>query len=154
MGSKRIDVTKATVVSTIQIDADPDDIFKYLSHLKYHTLWNPHLRKISANHRLKLGSTYNTESLILNIRLPARNTVTKFSESNELEIENTIGTLRWKINFKLKPNGGTVLVICSGEVSAERKSFVFTAPILKQLARREMQTDLQSLKIAVEHNLT
>lgn len=145
---------KTTIVSRIQISADQKVVFEYLSHLKYHTLWNPHLRKISSGQRLKLGSRYTTESFILNIRLPAHNTVTKFSEPNEMEIENTVGVLNWRINYKLKPNGKSVLVVCSSIVSTESKGFVFTAPILKQLARRELQTDLQSLKIAVENKLT
>ncbi|HSW80567.1 MAG TPA: SRPBCC family protein [Candidatus Saccharimonadales bacterium] len=145
---------KTTVVSRIQIAADQEVVFEYLSHLKYHTLWNPHIRKISSKRKLKLGSKYKTESFILGIHLPASNTVTILEEPSELEVENIVGVLNWRVNFKLKKNGGTVLVICSSVVSTNSKGFIFTAPILKQLARRELQTDLQSLKIAVENKLT
>jgi hypothetical protein len=43
--------------------------------------------------------------------------------------------------------------VCATTVSSDNKAFAFAAPVLKALARRELQTDMQALKLAVEHHL-
>jgi hypothetical protein len=124
-----------------------------LTDLKRHYLWNPPLQSISSTDRLHLGSVYQTTSLVLGVRISSSNLVTKLSPSKELEIENNTGTVHYRVHFQLRDKGESTLVTCSTTVSSDSGAFAFTAPILKLLARRELQTDMQALKIAVENQL-
>ncbi len=145
---------KTSVSTQITIKKSNHKVFTYLTDLHYVHLWNPQLRKVSDKKILKLGSSYTSESEILGVKISAINVITKFHEGNELQIENETGTVAYIANFKLKsvsPDETTVML--STTVSSSSKAFAFTLPVLKVLARRELQTDLQALKIAVEHEL-
>ncbi len=145
---------KATITTRVSIGANQDLVFKYLTDLRYHYLWNPQIRSISSRGKLKLGSSYDTESIILGINIHATNRVVVFEPPNEIQIENITGTVQYQANFRLKSyESAFTLVICTTTVSTDNKAFVFTAPIMKQLARRELQTDLQALKLAIENRL-
>lgn len=61
--------------------------------------------------------------------------------------------MHYVANFRLQGRGDSTLVTCSTTVTAASAAFAFTAPILKRLARRELQTDMQALKLAVENGL-
>lgn len=145
---------QATIVSRIRIAADQGSVFEYLSNLKLHTLWNPHLRRVSSSRKLRLGSTYKTDSMVLNIKLPAINKVTKFDNPSEIEFTNKTGTFHWRVNYRTTPKNGELLVVCTTTVSTDSKAYVFTIPILKRLARYELQSDMRALKVAVENGLT
>jgi hypothetical protein len=126
----------------------------YLSHLKYVQLWNPQVRSVSSRKQLKLGSTYETESSFLGMTIRASNHVTAFISDQEFQVENATGTIQYVVHFKISnKDQDSVILTSSTTVSSESKAFVFTKPILKSLVRRELQTDLQSLKLAVEHKL-
>lgn len=144
---------QATVVSRIHITADQQVVFEYLSNPKLHSLWNPHLRRITAKKKLQLGSTYTTDSMVLNIKLPAKIVVTKYDEPCEIEFTNNSGTFRWRVNYRAKPNGGESLVVCTTTVTTDSKAHIFTIPVMKRLARHELQADMRALKIAAEHRM-
>lgn len=144
---------KATFITRVRIAADQDLVFEYLTHLKYHQLWNPQTRKVSSKSRLQLGSTFNTTLVILGIKIHARNVVTVLSEPREFEIKNVTGTVHYVSNIKLRKWLGKTLVISTTTVSTDSKAFVFTMPTMKRLARRELKTDMQALKVAVENRL-
>ncbi len=122
----------------------------YLKEVKSHPLWNPHLNSVSPQRTLKLGSTYTSESTLLGIKVTAINTVTKFSKDRELEVKNDTGILHYTANYKLTPKGDHTLVICFTEVMSDKDAFMLAAPMLKMLARREIQTDLHLLRKVVE----
>jgi hypothetical protein len=140
-------------VTRVSIAAQPAAIFEYLTDLKRHYLWNPQLQNISSTEALRLGSVYQTSSMVLGVKIASTNTVTRFSPLRELEIENNTGTVHYRAHFRLQPDGERTSIICSTTVSSKSGAFAFTAPILRRLARRELQTDMQALKIAVEHGL-
>jgi hypothetical protein len=144
---------KATITTRVGIAANRTLVFEYLTNLKYHYLWNPHLRNISEHGALKLGSTYNSVSLILGIKIQGLNKVTKFEPLNELEIQNNIGAVHYRARYQITDKDKKTLVTCTTTVSTNGSAFVFTVPILKTLARRELQTDLQALKVAIENRL-
>lgn len=146
---------QATVATKLTIAASPAEVFEYLADLKYHYLWNPQVRTISTNEKLKLGMQYNTESTVLGATIKATNTVKVFNPPSELVLENPLGNVCYTAKFKLTPqaNGKKTAVQLSVKVSTNHKAYVFTAPVLKQLALRELRTDLQALKVAVENSL-
>jgi carbon monoxide dehydrogenase subunit G len=144
---------QATVKTQIVIRAEPTKIFKYLADLKCHHFWNPQVQSFSSTEALKLGSKYQTESQILGVKIKSNNEVTKFVRDKEIEISNAGGTVKYRANFKLQPKNGGTSVVCATTVSTEGEAFAFAKPVLKLLARRELQSDLQALKLAVEHNL-
>lgn len=141
------------VATKITINAPPEQVFEYLSNLKYHYLWNPQMHSISSTKRLKLGSTYQTESLVLGTKIQAHNQVTKFAPPRQLLIENSLGAVTYQALFRLRSLRGQTEVNLQTTVTTDSKAFVFTLPILKKLALRELRTDLQALKIAVEDRL-
>ncbi len=145
---------KVNVVTKVTITASPHEVYNYLSDLKYAHLWNPQIKVLSSRKPLQLNSTYETTSQILGVMIHAENVVTKYIPDEELQIENTTGTVHYMANFKLSslPRGATRLT-CTTTVSSESKSFAFTTPVLKLLARRELQSDLQALKIAAEQHI-
>jgi hypothetical protein len=144
---------KTSVVTQISIKAKPAEVFEYLTNLKYHYLWNPQVQSLSSAESLKLGSEYESVSLVLGVKIRAKNVVSKFTSSKELELENKTGLVKYRASFRLQRAGSSTLLICSTTVSADSEAFAFAKPVLRMLARRELQTDLQALKIAVENKL-
>jgi polyketide cyclase/dehydrase/lipid transport protein len=125
-----------------------------LTDLKYHYLWNPQVQSISPSQgKLELDSRYRTTSTVLGVRIASHNHITTFAPNQELEMENTTGLVHYRANFRLLPKGAHTLVICTTTVTADSQAFAFAAPILRRLARRELQTDMQALKLAVEGRL-
>ncbi|HSX45503.1 MAG TPA: SRPBCC family protein [Candidatus Saccharimonadia bacterium] len=143
-----------SVVSRISVEAKPRAIFKYLADSSYHFLWNPHLHSLEPANKLKLGSKYKTSSVLLGVRVSGKNAVTGFVADKELQIENVAGTISYIVNYKLHPQGEDTQVVCTTEVTADGNAFAFTKPLLRLLARRELQSDLKALKIAVENKLS
>jgi hypothetical protein len=141
------------VITRITIEAQPSQIFNYLSDLKYHYLWNPQMRKITPVIKLRKGSKYNTESIVLGVRINSSNKVQKFVKNDELEIVNDTGQVHYCVNYKLLPKGKKTQLVCSTVVSTVSGYFSFAKPVLKLLAQRELQTDMQALKLAVENDL-
>src|SRR3569623_842301 len=137
---------KANVVTKITIAAEPATVFKYLTDLSYHYLWNPQITSISKKGALKLHSTYQTTSQVLGVTINSSNEVTKYKQFKELQLENNTGTVHYIANFKLIPQRHKTVLVCSTVVSSKSKTFAFAGPVLKQLARRELQTDMQALK--------
>ena len=144
---------KVHVVAKVTIDASPADVFKYLTNLKYHFLWNPHLRKVSSVKTLKLGTEYRSASMLLGVKVEGRNLVTKFSKNQEFELENKTSLIRYKVNHALRAQGDKTLLTCTTSVYTDNEIFNFAKSVPRLLARRELQADLQSLKIAVEQHL-
>jgi carbon monoxide dehydrogenase subunit G len=138
------------VVTRITVAAPPTAVFSYLSNLEYHRLWNPQVQSFSASGILERGSSYETTSLLFGITIRSRNKVTKCRPPHQLTIENDTGQIHYKADFQLLADADKTVVVCTTDVSAESKSFAFAKPVMKLLARRELQTDLQALKIAVE----
>ncbi len=144
---------QVNITSKVDIGVKPSEIFTYLTDLKRHYLWNPHLRKVAPLNSLKLGVTYRSTSLLLGIEVRGSNKVVKYIQNREIEIANSTGTIHYRVNYKLLNNTSKTQVVCTTHVSSDHKSFAFTQPILKLLARRELQSDLEALKIAVENQL-
>jgi hypothetical protein len=93
-------------------------------------------------------------SLMLGVKVKSTNKVTRFVAGRELELQNTTGTVQFKVNFHLASKYKNTLVVCSTTVSSDIQAFAFSGPILRKLAQRELQSDMQALKIAVENQLT
>jgi uncharacterized membrane protein len=145
---------RVNVATKITIAAPAREVFRYLTDLKYTHLWNPQIKQLSSKKVLKLNSTYETTSQVLGITIQSVNVVTKYIPNKELQIENNTGTVHYRANFRLVPKTPKSLVLtCTTTVSSDYKAFAFSGPVLKLLARRELQTDLQALKIAVEHQV-
>jgi hypothetical protein len=144
---------RSSVTSRVSINARSEEVFKYLSDSNYHFLWNPHLQSLTPMTKLKKDASYETVSLLLGVKVSAKNLVTKLTANKELQIENTTGSLKYKVNYRLVANSKLTVLICNTEVTADGNSFAFTLPILKLLARHELQSDLKSLKLAVEQKL-
>jgi|SRR5580700_2867341 hypothetical protein len=144
---------QTTVVTRINIAASQTAVFRYLAHLKYHYLWNPQIQRISTQEPLKLGSTYESMSLVMGVKIKAKNTVTKFEPPRLLELENRIGAVQYQAHFRLHGQLNKTTLVCSITLSTDSNAFVFTKSLLKKLAQRELQTDMQALKIAVENQL-
>ena len=144
---------RVSVVTVILVNANPSEVFKYLVNLKYHFFWNPHLLSVTPMKHLKLGSVYRSESLILGMTIKGSNLVAKFVKDKELELENQLGAIQYRINFRLSSSHSKTNITCSTTIVPESKVFTYAVPILKRLAKRELQTDMQALKIAVESKL-
>lgn len=144
---------KTRVVTKVTIEAPATRVFTYLSDLKYHHLWNPQVLRISQHGKLKLDSSFTSISLLLGVKVESENVVTKFVSPKVLEIQNSTGMVQYTANFQLFQADKTTLVVLATDVSTHSNAFAFAPPLLKILAKRELQTDMQALKIAVEHKL-
>ena len=145
---------RVKIIARQTIKAPPAKVFRYLTHLKYHQLWNPHLQTITPITVLRKDTIYKTTSMMLGVRIGGTNHVVSCTKDQELEIDNNAGTLHYKVAYHLQPAGDTTQLVCTTIVSTDNQAFAFTIPVLKLLARRELQSDLRALKIAVEQNLT
>jgi hypothetical protein len=143
----------AKVTARVTINSPRNKVFEYLSHLKYHFLWNPHLRQLEPIVLLQQGTVYKSTSQMLGIEVKGNNQITVFKPDEEIEISNTTGALKYRVRYGLKSNSPTTTVTCTTEVSSESSAFAFATPVLKVLAQRELQSDLRSLKVAVENQL-
>jgi hypothetical protein len=156
-GCGQIPYTKSMsvrVITQIAIAAPRPVVFEYLTDLKYHHLWNPQVQSLAGSGVLEKGSTYQTTSLLLGIKVHSHNKVTLVQSPRRLVIENDAGLVHYKAEFQLEADGDKTVVVCSTNASADSVAFAFTKPVMKLLARRELQTDLQALKIAVEQKLS
>ena len=90
-----------SIATKVIVAASPSDVFKYLTNLKYHFFWNPHLISINPIKSLKMGTAYESESLILGVTIKGTNVVSKFDEDKEFELENQLGAISYRINFRL-----------------------------------------------------
>lgn len=144
---------QAKVVSKVTIDATSPQVFLYLSDNHKHFFWNPHLQSIKPKMALTKGCSYDTVSLFLGKEIRATNEVTVLRKDRELEIQNDTGTLHYRVNYQLKSEGKKTVVTCGVVVEAKSNAFAFATPVLKKLASRELQSDLQALKLAVEQQL-
>jgi carbon monoxide dehydrogenase subunit G len=144
---------KTQLAVSVGIKAAPAVVFEYLTDLKRHPLWNPHLRSISMDSRLRLGSSYQTTSQFLGRTVKGNNTITRLVPEQELEIQNSSGMLRYIVSYQLEEEGSETRLICSVDVEADSMVFAFAVPVLETLARRELQADIQMLKIAAEEHL-
>jgi len=144
---------KARVVTKVQIAAKPAEVFVYLEDLQYHHLWNPHLSKITPIMQLTTGNAYRTTSLVLGVKVRSKIEVKVVEPPKQLQLENKSGPLQYCLTYKLKSNEGGTLLQCTTLVSTESRAFAFAKPLLTELARRELHTDLAALKNAVEHQL-
>ena len=145
---------QAVVTTTITITKPPETVFEYLADLKYHYLWNPQIISIAPMKRLELGAQYTTKSRVMGTTVEAMNTITSFKPSKELAMENSFGAIQYKAAFRLRPQDSETLVRLSIRLSTDKKIYMFSGPVLKQLALRELRTDLEALKIAVENDLS
>ncbi len=100
-----------------------------------------------------MGTVFKTESQVLGVKLKCVNVVKSFQPSEELIIENKLGTVTYNARFHFTPQTSKTCVQLNITLSTDSKAFVFTKPVLRQLALRELRTDLQALKIAVENKL-
>lgn len=145
---------KAKVKTRVSIDAPLAEVFKYLSHTKYHPLWNPHLQRITPIMTLEEGKTYETYSVVLGVPTKAVNQVAVCVTNKELEITNQTGMVQYCVSYKLQEQGSGTLLGCKIVVSADSKAFAFARPLMEHLARRELRIDLKALKRAVEQKLS
>ncbi len=91
--------------------------------------------------------------MLLGVKISGKNKVTKFVQGKELELENSTGILQYRVNYRLQASHRKTVLYCTTSVSSSGTAFAFATPVLKLLARRELQSDLQALKIAVEQHL-
>lgn len=145
----------AQVRTQTTIAASPQEVFRYLADTRSHYLWNPHLEKITpaSLQELKEGTTYTTTSLLFGMKVKATNLVTECVQNKFLCIKNDTGLLCYFVKYTLKPTEEGTLLICHITVTADSKAFAFAKPVLKTLAQRELQSDLEALKLAIEEKL-
>jgi len=144
---------RARIVTEVNITSSPKEVFRYLENLEYHRLWNPHLVRIPPRKKLEVGSQYKAVSMMFGIEVRSNNVVSKLVPDKELQIENRTGTILYSVNYKLKKESPSVKLVCSTSVSSTAKVIGLSAPLLKVLAKRELESDLQALKVAVEQRL-
>lgn len=144
---------KVNVTTQIKISSNAHAVFKYLTDLKYIHLWNPQLTYVSSKEKLKLGSKYQTTTQVLGVNIESNNVVSRFQQDEFLQIDNTTGMVQFAAAFEIKEQADSVMLKCITSVSSTHKAFAFSGSVLKILARRELQADLQALKIAVEQKL-
>jgi hypothetical protein len=146
---------KARIKTIITIEASAQAVFRYLSNPALHYIWNPHLQKVTPDTKLHHGASYESVNVVLGVRTKAQNIVTVFDENKELEIQNHTGMLEYRINYRLDEAAKhRTKLICTTVVAAKGKAFYFAKPMMEQLARRELRTDLAALKVAVEQQLS
>jgi hypothetical protein len=64
------------------------------------------------------------------------------------------GLIHYRVNYSLSSNSQQTKIICNTTIETYQKPLHFAAPILSVLAKRELQSDLQALKVAVEKNIS
>jgi hypothetical protein len=141
---------KARVKTRVTIHADAKTVFRYLSDTTYHRVWNSRLQTVSPEAQLKEGAKYMTQSTVLGVRIKALNQVTSFVQDKQLEIQNRTGMVQYVVCYTLQPHPKGTIVESRTVASADSKAFFFAKPMLEQLARRELNTDLRALKHLVE----
>lgn len=144
---------KARLKTRTTIKASAAEVFAYLSHTKYHPLWNPQMQSVTPLEQLGEGSVYTVYSQVLGVRTKAENHVTKYVQDEELEVHNQTGMIQYCANFRLEPHDKSTRVVSTIVVSSDSKAFAFAKPFMEHLARRELRADLAALKESVEQKL-
>jgi uncharacterized protein YndB with AHSA1/START domain len=140
------------VTIRIEIAAGQAEVFEYLANLKAHKRWNSSLQELSSTERLKLGTTYESTSIVLGKTNISRNRVTEFDEGHELRIQNDSGPLTYDVCYKLEADGGKTIMVCECEISGHVSFFNLAAPLLEYMAETKMEADLNALRVLVENH--
>jgi hypothetical protein len=90
---------------------------------------------------------------MLGTKIENDNRITKFEQDALIEIQSNGGTIEFCVEYRLRKYKTQTLLECNTTVVANGKAFAFAKPVLKLLAQRELQSDLQALKIAVEQGI-
>jgi hypothetical protein len=113
--------------------------------------WNPKLDSVTPEAgQLKQGSSYESTSILLGVTVKASNVVTVCRPPHEIQIENTTGLLHYRANYTLSTEAGKTSLVCDTTVSADSRAFQLAKPMLKKVARAELQADLRALKQLAE----
>jgi hypothetical protein len=138
----------------VSIKAEPSEVYFYLSHLKYHYLWNPSMRHLSSEGELTLGMSYEAKSKLLGgITVSSRNKVTELVPNKKLRLQNRLGNIKYDAEFTLAKRRSRTIVTCNIIIDTKAQILGMTLPVLKQLGNRELQSDLYYLKLAVENKM-
>lgn len=144
---------KATVTHRVTVKASPKQVFRYLRDPTKHPLWNPHLQSVSTSAPLKKGSAYTSVSFLLGVSVESKNIVSDYLEGKMLVVNGSEGPLDYRIEYQLVPERDATHVTCITTVSSSVRAFMYTRPVFKILAQREIRADLRSLKKVVEQKL-
>lgn len=125
-----------------------------MKELKYHYLWNPHIQKITPITSLSRGLVYKSESILLGVRVKGVNKVIKVIENEEIQLENKAGTIKYQVKYYLsKYQKDKTKLLYTITLNTDNKIFAYSAEIIKILAKQELRSDMQALKIASENRL-
>lgn len=144
---------QATVTHRVTIRASVKEVFRYLSDPCQHHLWNPHLQSVSTSSPLKKGTRYKSVSQLLGVTVESSNVVSSFILNKVLEIRSNEGPLNYRVEYRLEALNDGTQVVCLTSVSSSVKAFMYTRPVFKLLAQREIRADLRALKKVVEQEL-
>lgn len=143
-----------TFKNKVSIKAEPDEVFLYFANLKYHYLWNPTLREITPEKELSVGLSYHTKAKLLGgITVSSQNSVVELTPSKKLVLENRLGNVKYAAVFTLTKRRLNTIVACIISIDTKAQILGMTQPVLKQLANRELESNLYYLKLAVEHKM-
>jgi uncharacterized protein YndB with AHSA1/START domain len=141
------------LTTRVSIEASAREVFRYLRDPKLHHLWNPHLQSITTDKLLQEGTEYETTSTFMGVSVSGTSVVTELLPNKRIQICSSGAALDSCVCFNVEKVGTMTMVRCVTEVTLTSKAFNFTQPVLRMLAKHEMQSDLHSLKIAVEQKL-
>lgn len=134
----------------IKINVQPQAVFACLIDLKTHKDWIPALATIWPLIKLKKGSEYVTKRRVMGMNIVAQNRVTKYRAFREIQIENDMGMLEYRVNFKLKPKKDCTYIIGTVEAIGKGKWLNLASIVMKSLIKREIKADLCNLKELLE----
>jgi len=143
-----------SIKSDVNIKASADEVFIYLINLKYLSLWNPSLKKISKRNVLTEGASYKAEILIFNkYPVKSQNHITKLVANKLIVAENEFGLVHYKSTIKLSKLKGGTKVEHSIDILTKPMLFGLTADVLRNLANHEINADLEALKTVIENKI-
>jgi len=140
--------------SRITIHASAHEVYKYLSNLKYYYLWNTSLRYLSYEGPLKVGVSFDSESIIFKkYSIKCHNVVTELEVDKKVGTENQLGMIKYQQVYKLQKKNQSTIVNFKIDIITPSQPFGLTNSVLKVIADRELKSHLDALKIAVENKL-
>ena len=101
---------------------------------------------------LQEGMEYRVTNTLFGMKTSGRVRVKKLIRPTRLDLISTTGMLEFTVSYQLAKKGTGTLLTCRTSVSTESKAFAFAKPMMHLLARRELQADLEELKLLVEKN--
>jgi carbon monoxide dehydrogenase subunit G len=137
--------------NSVTIERPVEDVFTYMTTVENSPTWqSPVLEaRQTSSGPLGVGATFVVTAKVLGRQFQSTAEITAWNPPHSWTVKTTSGPLHGTGQFTLTPQGGSTRVDAVSDLEPTG-FFKLAGPAFEQLAKRQAQQDLETLKAALE----